>query len=89
MCKFRSSAIPYLLQYLAPNKDSIRILRGHQLSVTCVAVTPDDKHIYSGSKDCCIIKCKMFGCYINKASRRLDDDLNGGWGWGVVERDMR
>ena len=29
------------------------------LSVTCVALTPDDNFIYSGSKDCCIIKCEV------------------------------
>ena len=46
------------LQYTCPSEDSIRVLRGHQLSVTCVAMTPDDRYIYSGSKDCCIIKCK-------------------------------
>ena len=47
------------MQYLAPSEDAIRVLKGHQLPVTCVTVTPDDKYIYSGSKDCCIIKCKM------------------------------
>lgn len=46
------------IQYVAPSEDNIKVLRGHQLSVTCVALTPDDRYIYSGSKDCCIIKCK-------------------------------
>ena len=46
------------LQYVAPDMADARRLKGHQLSVTCVTMTPDDKFIYSGSKDCCIIKCK-------------------------------
>ncbi len=49
---------PYM-QCCAPNVDTIRVLRGHQLPVTCVAMTPDARYIYSGSKDCCIIKCKV------------------------------
>ena len=80
---FRSLALPTLLQYLPPSEESIRILRGHQLSVTCIAVTPDDKYIYSGSKDCCIIKCK-FESYNNASGKSDNDlsDLNGGWSEG-------
>ena len=40
------------------DKDNIRIFRGHQLSVTCLVVSSDDKFMYSGSKDGTIIKCK-------------------------------
>lgn len=31
-------------------------MKGHKLSVTCITVTPDEKYIFSGSKDCSIIK---------------------------------
>ncbi|KAL5014755.1 hypothetical protein ScPMuIL_009025 [Solemya velum] len=36
--------------------DDICVLRGHKLPVTCVVISPDTKHVYSGSKDCSIIK---------------------------------
>jgi len=31
-------------------------MKGHQLSVTCLALSSDDKKIYSGSKDCTIVE---------------------------------
>uniref|UniRef100_A0A8C9S0V3 U3 small nucleolar RNA-interacting protein 2 n=1 Tax=Scleropages formosus TaxID=113540 RepID=A0A8C9S0V3_SCLFO len=34
----------------------LRLLRGHKLPVTCLVVSPDDKFIFSASKDCSIIK---------------------------------
>eukprot|EP00069_Balaena_mysticetus_P018601 bmy_11541T0 len=40
----------------APDPADIRILRGHQLSITCLVITPDDLAIFSASKDCTIIK---------------------------------
>ncbi|ELR54727.1 U3 small nucleolar RNA-interacting protein 2 [Bos mutus] len=40
----------------APDPADIRILRGHQLSITCLVVTPDDLAIFSAAKDCTIIK---------------------------------
>ncbi|XP_068414977.1 U3 small nucleolar RNA-interacting protein 2 [Eschrichtius robustus] len=40
----------------APDSADIRILRGHQLSITCLVITPDDLAIFSASKDCTIIK---------------------------------
>ncbi|XP_068107672.1 U3 small nucleolar RNA-interacting protein 2 [Hyperolius riggenbachi] len=43
-------------ELLPPEPTEIRLLRGHQLPVTCIVITPDDKHIFSGSKDCSIIK---------------------------------
>ena len=46
-------------QYIQPSQDAIRVLKGHQLPVTCVCVSPDDKVVFSGSKDCSIIKCKI------------------------------
>ena len=32
-------------------------LKGHRLSVTCVAISSDKKYIFSTSKDGTIIKC--------------------------------
>jgi len=40
----------------APAPADIRVLRGHQLSITCVVITPDDAAIFSAAKDCSIIK---------------------------------
>ena len=45
-------------QYETPDPSAVRFFRGHDLSVTCVAITPDDRHVFSGSKDCSIYKCK-------------------------------
>ncbi|XP_078059209.1 U3 small nucleolar RNA-interacting protein 2 isoform X2 [Mustelus asterias] len=42
--------------YVSPDISEIRLLRGHQLPVTCLVVSPDDKYIFSASKDCSIIK---------------------------------
>ncbi|XP_069861462.1 U3 small nucleolar RNA-interacting protein 2 [Dipodomys merriami] len=39
-----------------PDPAAIRVLRGHQLSITCLVVTPDDSAIFSAAKDCTIIK---------------------------------
>ncbi|NXT77007.1 U3IP2 protein, partial [Zapornia atra] len=41
-----------------PDPASIRVLRGHQLPVTCLVISPDDKFIFSASKDGALIKCK-------------------------------
>ncbi|KAI5607086.1 U3 small nucleolar RNA-interacting protein 2 isoform X1 [Silurus asotus] len=43
----------------APDPGEIRLLRGHKLSVTCLVITPDEKHIFSASKDCSIIKWEV------------------------------
>jgi ribosomal RNA-processing protein 9 len=42
----------------AINVDRIRRVKGHAASVTCVAVTPNERFVYSGGKDGVIIKCK-------------------------------
>ncbi|OWF42493.1 U3 small nucleolar RNA-interacting protein 2-like isoform X2 [Mizuhopecten yessoensis] len=42
--------------YLVPTVEDITVLRGHQLSVTCVVISPDSRHLFTGSKDCSIIK---------------------------------
>lgn len=47
-----------LLQLIAPDPEEVRLLRGHKLSVTCLVITPDEKYIFSASKDCSIIKCE-------------------------------
>ncbi|NWS61195.1 U3IP2 protein, partial [Chunga burmeisteri] len=46
------------LQVQPPDPASIRVLRGHQLPVTCLVISPDDKVIFSASKDGSLIKCK-------------------------------
>lgn len=47
-----------LLQVRPPDPARIRVLRGHQLPVTCLVISPDDKFIFSASKDGSLIKCK-------------------------------
>uniref|UniRef100_A0A671T6F4 U3 small nucleolar RNA-interacting protein 2 n=1 Tax=Sinocyclocheilus anshuiensis TaxID=1608454 RepID=A0A671T6F4_9TELE len=44
---------------LAPDPAEIRLLRGHKLPVTCLVITPDEKYIFSASKDCSIIKWEV------------------------------
>lgn len=39
-----------------PNSLQITYMRGHQLPVTAVRISDDEKYIYSASKDCNIIK---------------------------------
>ncbi|XP_071138149.1 U3 small nucleolar RNA-interacting protein 2-like [Mytilus galloprovincialis] len=48
--------------YIPPTIEDITVLRGHQLSVTCIIISSDSKHIYSGSKDCTIIKWDTQTC---------------------------
>ncbi|XP_033746030.1 U3 small nucleolar RNA-interacting protein 2-like [Pecten maximus] len=40
----------------SPHSEDITVLRGHQLSVTCVVISPDSRYLFTGSKDCSIIK---------------------------------
>ena len=54
--------LPFL-QLCAPDPDSIRLLKGHQLPVTCIVLTSDDHLIFSADKDGCIIKCKFIQIY--------------------------
>ncbi|KAJ8299309.1 hypothetical protein KUTeg_023369 [Tegillarca granosa] len=42
--------------YIQPTEDNILVLRGHKLPVTCLVISPDDRYIFSGSKDCSVIK---------------------------------
>ncbi|XP_056590941.1 U3 small nucleolar RNA-interacting protein 2 [Triplophysa dalaica] len=46
-------------ELIAPKPEEIRLLRGHKLSVTCLVITPDEKYIFSASKDCSIIKWEV------------------------------
>ncbi|XP_062523140.1 U3 small nucleolar RNA-interacting protein 2-like [Corticium candelabrum] len=46
-------------QYSKPDSSSVRQMRGHRLSITCMVITPDDKFVYTGSKDCSIIKWSL------------------------------
>ncbi|XP_013408089.1 U3 small nucleolar RNA-interacting protein 2 isoform X4 [Lingula anatina] len=46
-------------EYVQPSPDDITLLRGHQLAVTCLVITPDEKHVFSGSKDCSIVKWSL------------------------------
>ncbi|XP_015729940.1 U3 small nucleolar RNA-interacting protein 2 isoform X2 [Coturnix japonica] len=42
-----------------PAPAAIRVLRGHQHSVTCLVVSPDDKFIFSAAKDGSVIKWEV------------------------------
>ncbi|XP_067159787.1 U3 small nucleolar RNA-interacting protein 2 isoform X1 [Apteryx mantelli] len=42
-----------------PDLASIRVLRGHQLPITCLVISPDDKFIFSAAKDGSIIKWEV------------------------------
>ncbi|OWK63641.1 U3 small nucleolar RNA-interacting protein 2 [Lonchura striata] len=44
-----------------PDPARIHVLRGHQLPVTCLVISPDDRFIFSASKDGSLIKCKLCG----------------------------
>eukprot|EP00741_Cyanophora_paradoxa_P019931 tig00021179_g19236.t1 len=44
------------LEGVAIAESSIRSYRGHELPVTCVALTDDDRTAFTGSKDCCVVK---------------------------------
>lgn len=37
-------------------------LRGHQRSLTCVVISSDNQYVYTGSKDCTIIKWSVANC---------------------------
>jgi len=44
------------------DKDNIKVLRGHKLPVTCHVISPDNRFIFSASKDCSIIKWCVETC---------------------------
>ncbi|KAL6464340.1 hypothetical protein MHYP_G00266570 [Metynnis hypsauchen] len=46
-------------ELVVPDPAEIRLLRGHKLSVTCLVITPDEKYIFSASKDSSIIKWEV------------------------------
>lgn len=43
-----------------PLVEELYVMKSKQqkLSITCLAIASDDKHIFTGSKDCSIVKCK-------------------------------
>lgn len=49
--------------YLEPASDDLQVLRSkkQRLSITCITVSSDEKHIFSGSKDCSIVKYGING----------------------------
>ncbi|NWU98924.1 U3IP2 protein, partial [Upupa epops] len=47
---------PVAREVHAPDPACIRVLRGHQLPITCLVISPDDKFIFSASKDGSLIK---------------------------------
>ncbi|XP_059800529.1 U3 small nucleolar RNA-interacting protein 2 [Hypanus sabinus] len=67
--------------YLPPDTSEIRLLRGHQLAITCLVLSPDDKHIFSASKDCSIIKWDI-------ASGKKINTIRGG-GKGAEDQHVR
>ena len=38
---------------------SIRVIKAHQLPITSVAITEDEKYIFSASKDCSVVKWNL------------------------------
>ncbi|XP_009458900.1 PREDICTED: U3 small nucleolar RNA-interacting protein 2 [Nipponia nippon] len=42
-----------------PDPASVRVLRGHQLPVTCLVISPDDRFIFSAPKDGSLIKWEV------------------------------
>jgi ribosomal RNA-processing protein 9 len=45
-------------------EDMIIRKKGHQLSTTCTVISPDEKFVFSSSKDCTIIKCSFFPSFL-------------------------
>ncbi|XP_057314504.1 U3 small nucleolar RNA-interacting protein 2-like isoform X2 [Hydractinia symbiolongicarpus] len=65
----------FIADTIKPNMENIKILRGHQLPVTCVVVSHDNKYIFSASKDGTIIKWDVtsgvkLGKILNKAKTK-------------------
>ncbi|XP_011676652.2 U3 small nucleolar RNA-interacting protein 2 isoform X1 [Strongylocentrotus purpuratus] len=58
-------------EYTAPSSDDLCVLRGHQLAITCMVISSDNKYIFSGSKDCSIIKW-------NAATGKKEHKIPGG-----------
>lgn len=46
--------------FAAIDEEKIQSRRGHQLSVTAVALAENGSVFYTASKDCSIIKCKLY-----------------------------
>ncbi|KAM4652769.1 U3 small nucleolar RNA-interacting protein 2 [Discoglossus pictus] len=50
---------PLAKELIPPEPSEIRLFRGHKGPITCLVITPDDEYIFSGSKDCSIIKWQV------------------------------
>lgn len=46
-------------EYVNVSPEILCVFRGHKLSVTCVVVSSSEKYLFSGSKDCSIIKWSL------------------------------
>jgi len=46
----------FIADTIVPDESAIKVLRGHQLSITCSVLSEDNKFIFSASKDGAIIK---------------------------------
>jgi hypothetical protein len=46
-----------LVADLVLSSEHVRFKKGHQLPVTCLALSFDGSHLYTGSKDCCVVQC--------------------------------
>ncbi|XP_022104005.1 U3 small nucleolar RNA-interacting protein 2-like isoform X2 [Acanthaster planci] len=59
----------------------VTVLRGHKLSITCLVISPDNKHAYSGAKDCSIIKWNLESCckeYVIPGGKKGTEDTHRG-----------
>ena len=59
-------------KYVEPSAEDVTVCRGHHLPVTCVVITPDMQYIFSGSKDCTIIKCRSFLLFLSITVTAVD-----------------
>nr|XP_037281754.1 LOW QUALITY PROTEIN: U3 small nucleolar RNA-interacting protein 2-like [Rhipicephalus microplus] len=67
------------------DKERMLVLKGHKLPVTCVTVSQDGQHIFSGSKDCAIIKwCAKTGKKLFTVPGAKKNDAKSGHGGHVL-----
>ncbi|XP_074661787.1 U3 small nucleolar RNA-interacting protein 2-like isoform X2 [Tubulanus polymorphus] len=68
-------------QFLPPEAEDISVLRAHQLPLTCLVISPDNKYIFTASKDCHIIKWNLETCqkiHTIKGGKKLDPKTSAG-----------
>lgn len=68
------------------DREHILTLKGHSQPVTCVTISHDSQHIFSGSKDGCVIKwCAKTGKRLHTVQRaKKDQDANTAHGGHVL-----